>query len=316
MKTTVGFVGLGIMGEPMAMNLLRAGNHLVVWNRTPEKCEPLRAAGAIVAANVQEVFDRAEVVIMMLASGDAIDAMLLRGSDGFAARVQNHLIVHMGTTSPEYSLSLAQDIDAVGGKYVEAPVSGSRKPAEAGQLIGMLAGAEDAIAQVQPILAAICQETMICGPVPSALMMKLSVNIFLISTMTGLAESFHFAAKQGLDLQQLRGILDSGPMSSSVSRIKSEKLVTGDLSAQAAIADVLKNNALIAVAARQAAIATPVLDACHALFAETDALGYGTEDAAAVIRAIEARTASARLDSVQLDSVRPVSADPVSDDGD
>lgn len=86
-------------------------------------------------------------------------------------------------------------------------------------------------------------------------------------------------------------------MSSSVSRIKSEKLVTGDLSAQAAIADVLKNNALIAVAARQAAIATPVLDPCHALFAESKALGHGTEDMAAVIRAIEARTAAAQLDS-------------------
>jgi 3-hydroxyisobutyrate dehydrogenase len=95
---------------------------------------------------------------------------------------------------------LEADIRAVGGHYVEAPVSGSRKPAEAGQLVAMLAGDADAIADARPLLTPMCRETMICGPVPNALLMKLSVNLFLISLVTGLAEAVHFADRHGLNL--------------------------------------------------------------------------------------------------------------------
>lgn len=305
MRTTVGFIGIGIMGEPMARNLVDAGTDLLIWNRRPEKSAALLAAGARAAADAAEVFRSARVTIMMLANGDAIDSVLGRGTEEFAENVRDRVIVHMGTTPPEYSLGLATEILAAGGSYLEAPVSGSRKPAEAGELIGMLAGPDEVVAEVRPLLAPICRETVVCGAVPAALMMKLSVNIFLISTVTGLAESFHFAEQQGLDLQQLRGILDSGPMSSSVSRIKSEKLVESDFAAQAAIADVLKNNQFIASAARAAGIATPVLDACRALFAETDALGHGSADMAAVIRAIEARTSAARGPGRPVESIQP-----------
>jgi len=305
MRTTVGFIGIGIMGEPMARNLVDAGTDLLIWNRRPEKSAALLAAGAREAADAAEVFRSARVTIMMLANGDAIDSVLGRGTEEFAENVRDRVIVHMGTTPPEYSLGLETEILAAGGSYLEAPVSGSRKPAEAGELIGMLAGPDEVVAEVRPLLAPICRETVVCGAVPAALKMKLSVNIFLISTVTGLAESFHFAGQQGLDLQQLRGILDSGPMSSSVSRIKSEKLVESDFAAQAAIADVLKNNQFIASAARAAGIATPVLDACHALFAETDALGHGSADMAAVIRAIEARTSAARGPRRPVESIQP-----------
>lgn len=305
MRTTVGFIGIGIMGEPMARNLVDAGTDLLIWNRRPEKSAALVAAGARAAADAAEVFRSARVTIMMLANGDAIDSVLGRGTEEFAENVRDRVIVHMGTTPPEYSLGLETEILAAGGCYLEAPVSGSRKPAEAGELIGMLAGPDEVVAEVRPLLAPICRETVVCGAVPAALMMKLSVNIFLISTVTGLAESFHFAEQQGLDLRQLRSILDSGPMSSSVSRIKSEKLVESDFAAQAAIADVLKNNQFIASAARAAGIATPVLDACHALFAETDALGLGSADMAAVIRAIEARTSAVRGPGRPVESIQP-----------
>lgn len=286
----IGFIGLGVMGQPMALNLARAGTRLIVWNRSPERCEPLVQAGVRVAASPDEVFAAAHVVILMLAHGDAMDAALTRGTPAFARNVAGRTIVHMGTTSPEYSRGLDAEIRAAGGHYVEAPVSGSRKPAEAGQLVAMLAGEPERVEQVRGLIQPMCHETFVCGPVPAALQMKLSVNLFLITMVTGLAEAAHFARRHGLDMQQFRAVLDAGPMASSVSRMKLVKLAERDFSVQASIADVLKNNQLIAEAARRAGIASPLLDVSHALFAETLALGFDREDMAAVVRAIEART--------------------------
>jgi 3-hydroxyisobutyrate dehydrogenase len=291
----VGFIGLGVMGQPMALNLLRAleiagERPLVVWNRTPAKAEPLRAAGARVAASPAEVFRRTRVVFLMLADGPAIDAAVGRGMPEFEAHVARHVIVHLGTTSPEYSLGLAADVRAAGGEYVEAPVSGSRGPAEAAQLVAMLAGDPVAVGKVHPLIRTMCAELVTCGAVPNALLMKLSVNLFLITMVTGLAEAAHFAERHGLDLRQFAGVLDAGPMASSVSRGKVAKLLASDFAVQASISNVLYNNDVIAEAAKARGVAAPLLDVCRALFGETEALGLGGSDMIAVIRALERRT--------------------------
>jgi len=289
-----GFIGLGVMGQPMALNLARAGTRLIVWNRSTDRSEPLRAAGATVATTPAEIFTQTRVVILMLADGDAIDAVLGRGTPHFGANVAEHTIIHMGTTSPDYSRGLEADIRNAGGSYIESPVSGSRKPAEAGQLVAMLAGDAAAVERVRPLLQPMCHQTMVCGPVPSGLLMKLAVNVFLITTVTGLAEAVHFAERHGLDMEQFRAIVDAGQMASSISRVKVLKLVTHDFDVQASITDVLKNNRLIAEAAREAKVASPLLDVCYALFGETLALGYGQSDMVAVVHALEARTDSGR----------------------
>ena len=287
----IGFAGLGLMGQPMALNLARAGTPLLVWNRTAARSAELRAAGARVAASPAELFARTETVILMLAGEEAIDQVLCRATPDFGARVAGHTIVHMGTTSPAYSLGLEADIRAAGARYVEAPVSGSRKPAEAGRLVAMMAGEETATRGVRPLLKPMCHETTVCGAVPNALYMKLAVNLYLITMVTGLAEAAHFAERHGLDMRQFVEVLDKGPMASSVSRVKATKLLDHDFAAQAAAADVLMNNRLVAAAARDSELASPLLDVCHELFDETVALGHGRADMVAVVRAIEGRTA-------------------------
>jgi len=286
----IGFIGLGVMGQPMALNLARAGTKLIVWNRTADRTESLRAAGAQVAASPAEIFRRTRIVILMLYDGAAMDSVLGRGTPDFATNVADHIIVHMGTTSPGYSRGLEADIRAQDGAYVEAPVSGSVKPAEAGQLVGMLAGEAAIVDEVRPLLGPMCRQTVPCGAVPNALLMKLAVNQFLIPLVTSLAEAFHFAERHGLDTTQLQAVLDAGPMASSVSRVKAAKLVSRDFTVQTAITDVLKNSRLTAEAAREAGIASPLLDVCEALYGEAVAQGHGQSDMAAVIRAIEART--------------------------
>jgi 3-hydroxyisobutyrate dehydrogenase len=286
----VGFVGLGVMGTPMALRLAQAGIPLVVWTRNRERAEPVRAAGAVVAANAAEVFATADPVLLMLANAEAIDDVLRRGTPAFTALVRGRTVVHMGTTAPEFSRDLEHDIREAGGRYVEAPVSGSRTPAERGELVGLVAGEHPAVARVRPLLAPMCREVVDCGVVPNALLVKLAINLFLITMVTGLAEAVHFAERQGLDLNRFLSVHDNGPMASAVSRIKADKLVRGDFDVQAAAADVLMNSRLAADAARRARIATPMLDVAHGLFQDTVDLGFGTQDMAAVVRAIESRT--------------------------
>ena len=287
---TMGFIGLGTMGEPMALNLVKAGTPLIVWNRSLAKCDALASAGATVVRDVADVFSQCRVVVLMLADGTAIDAALARGGSAFGERVRERILINMATVPPSYSKALEADVRAAGGRYVEAPVSGSRKPAEAGHLVAMLAGQSEDVASIRTLLAPICRQSFECGAVPGALRMKLAVNVFLITMVTGLAEATHFAERHGLDLARLVAVLDAGPMASDVSRGKAAKLLNRDFARQAAISDVLKNNRLVVQAAREAGIASPLIDVCFALYGETESLGLGDEDMIAVIRAIERRT--------------------------
>ena len=286
----IGFIGLGVMGEPMALNLAGAGVSLLVWNRSPGAGEKLRAAGAEIAATPESVYAGSEIVILMLANEQAMDQVLARGAPQFAQNVAGHTIIHMGTTSPSYSRALEADILAARGAYVEAPVSGSRKPAEDGALVAMLAGDTAGVNRAAAAIKPMCREIFICGPVPNALLMKLAVNHFLISMVTSLAEAFHFAEAHGLEAEQLRAILDAGPMASAVSRTKAAKLASRDFTVQASIPDVLKNSRLAVNQAKAAGLASPLLSICERLYAEAWGLGEKNSDMVAVIRALEARS--------------------------
>jgi 3-hydroxyisobutyrate dehydrogenase len=277
----VGFVGTGVMGQPMALNLARQVD-VLAWNRTPDRLRALAEGGAAIAGDVDEVFAGCDVVLLMLADGQVVDEVLGRGTPRFAELVADRTVVTMGTTAPSYSADLERDVLAAGGSYVESPVSGSRQPAQDGTLVAMLAGRAAPVDLVRPLLA----------PVPSALTMKLTVNLYLITLVTGLAETAEYADRHGLDLAVLRDVLDAGPMASDVSRGKLAKLVAGDLSVQARLADVRYNTDLIAALARSSGTATPLLDVARELFLEAEALGHGGLDMLGVVHAVAARSAA------------------------
>lgn len=292
----IGFIGLGVMGQPMALNMAKAGTKLIVWNRSAERAKPLRAAGATVVSSADEVFARTRIVFAMLYDEAAMDAVLGRGTSGFGKLLSGHVLVSMASIAPGYSRGLAADVHAAGGRYVEAPVSGSRKPAEAGQLVCLLAGDPETVAEIRPLLAPMCRATVVCGPVGDALLMKLAVNLYLDTMVAGLAEAVHFADRLGLDLGKFQAAIDSGQMASDITRVKIPKLIARDFSVQAATADVFNNTRLIADAAREAGIVSPLLDLSSDLYGENVDLGNGRLDMVSVIRAIEARTEAGRPD--------------------
>lgn len=278
----------------MATRLARAVVRLSVWNRSSAPLAALAGEGARVAQSAAELFADSDVVILMLANEAATDAVLGRSvpADSQAhgllrVPLAGRIVVNTGTVSPQYSQALSRDVLEAGGAYVEAPVSGSRVPAEQGKLVGMLAGEAAAIESVQPLLAHLCADTFLCGAVGNALIMKLAVNTYLITLVTGLAESFSFARKHGLDLVTLRAVLDAGQMASPISRVKTEKLASQDMSPQASITDVLMNCELIVAAATRAGATSPLLTVCRDLYAKAKALGVGGLDMVALGRAIE-----------------------------
>ncbi|MES2058459.1 MAG: NAD(P)-dependent oxidoreductase [Pseudomonadota bacterium] len=290
----IGFIGIGVMGTPMALNLLKAGIPIIVWNRSPEKCEPLRKAGAEVAATPDALFARASTVLMMLIDEAATNAVLDRGTPEFAAKVAGRLLVNMGSVPPAWSRALAQDVRTAGGRFVEAPVSGSRKPAEAGQLVGLVAGEREDMTRVTDLLKPLCRETIQCGAIGKALLMKLALNQFLLAMTVGLAEAVHFAERNDLDLAAFKTAVDAGPMASNVSRLRSAKLIERDFERQTSVDDAWNSARLVTNAARDTATASPLADACRTLLGEASELGHGQLDMAAVLCALEARSGSGK----------------------
>lgn len=275
----------------MAANLLRAGIPLCVYNRSPEPCEALASAGAEIATSAAHLFARCETVVLMLPDDDSADTVLGRDSADFASRVAGRLIINMGTHSPDYSRALSRDIAALGGRFVEAPVSGSRGPAETGELVAMVAGAPDAVADARPLIAPMCREQIHVGDVPRAMAMKLAVNLYLISSVTALAEATRLATASGLDLDQFARVITAGPLGSSMATTKLDKMVRRDFAPQAAVRDVLKNARLVASAAERLGTEAPLLRESLARFQAIQSMGSGTLDMAAILISYEAEPA-------------------------
>ena len=289
MGRVIGFLGLGIMGLPMARNLLAAGHDLLVWNRSEQALTALAAEGAQAAASPAEVLSGAPITLMMLQNGEVIDAVLGRGTEGFETNLMDRTLVHMGTTAPSYSVGLERDVLAVGGRYAEVPVSGSRVPAEEGRLIAMAAGRTETLDEVEPLLAPMVASVIRCGTCPKATQMKLAVNTFLASQMLGLVEATHLAEAADLDTDLFRQVLWNGPMASDLMRMKLPKLLERDLTPQASVDNSLDNLNLMLGAAEEVGTDLPLIRTGCAVMADTADAGHGPADFVASILTLEAR---------------------------
>ena len=285
----VGFIGLGLMGEPMAANVRRHGIPLTVWNRSRPAADRLVEAGATRAATAYEVVGSCDATIVMLADAEAVARVLAPAGATFRAAVRGRGIVHMGTTDPSFSAWLDARVRESGGWYVEAPVSGSRVPAAAGTLVAMTAGPSDRLDELATVFEAMCAQVLRCGLPPKATQMKLAINVLLIDMVTALAEAWQFAERQGLDLATFAEAVRSGQLSAPVVKVKLDKLTDNDLTPQAALADVLRNAELIRSAAREAGVPVPVLEACHGLLVDAVGSGLGPLDMVGVVRAFPGR---------------------------
>lgn len=286
MATTVGFLGLGIMGAAMARNCLRAGHDVMVWNRTAQATEPLAAAGAKVAATPARAAAHGDVIILMLTDPEACQAVLF-GPDGVAESLgPGKTVINMSTISPAYARQAAAAVRETGADYVDAPVSGSKKPAEEATLVILAGGNETTIAAVEPVLLAMGKKVARCGEAGMGSTMKITVNFLLGAMAEGLAETVRLGEALGLSRNALLDVVMAGPMANDLYRLKDPMFRADDYPAQFPAKHMAKDLRFAQEAATAAGAATPTLGALAGLYRKLVDAGLGDADFAAVIKAL------------------------------
>lgn len=284
--TTIGFLGLGIMGAPMAANLIRAGYKLTVWNRTADKCRQLVDLGAQQAASPREVVAASDITIAMLADPAAAEAVCL-GPDGVTSGIgAGKGYVDMSTVSPETSRKLAEAVRATGALFLEAPVSGSKKPAEDGTLIILAAGDRQLFDQVQPLFEAMGKKNLYLGEVGRGARMKLVVNMVMGGMMTMLCEGLALGSKAGLESTDILDVLNSGAMENPMFKLKGPLIAQGVFPTAFPLKHMQKDLRLALDLGNQLGQALHTTASSNELYKTALGMGLGDSDFAAVSRAI------------------------------
>ncbi|WP_265570041.1 NAD(P)-dependent oxidoreductase [Sphingomicrobium nitratireducens] len=280
-----GLIGLGTLGEPVARHLLAANPELVVWNRSPEPAARLGEAGATVALDPVALAESCDTIFLVLSTEQAADEVLQRDEHGtIGLDIEGRTIVQLATVSPDHSEALEVAVKAAGGAYVEAPVSGSRVPAERGELVAMIAGSHAAKARVLPLFDPFTAKVIDCGDVPGGIAMKLASNVMLVPLMLGIVESMAFAKRAGLDLAVFGEMLKSGQMASPILKVKVDKILSGDWSPQAQMDNVVTSGGDAVALAHRLGMADTLLERALAYVDAACEEGLDKEDVVAVFK--------------------------------
>lgn len=221
----IGFAGLGIMGSAMAANLVKAGFAVTVWNRSMEKCAPLSAMGASIASSPRDLAESVDIVISMMANPAAVESVR-DGADGIVAGLSaGKGYLDMSTIDAETSCESARMAHGRGAFFLEAPVAGSRKPAEDATLTIMAAGDRGLYDKALSVLEKLGKKIVYLGETGNAARMKLANNLVMCGALVALCEGVALAAASGLDPQALLEVLDSGAVANPMFRLKGPQIV-------------------------------------------------------------------------------------------
>ncbi|MFB6074745.1 MAG: NAD(P)-dependent oxidoreductase [Haloarculaceae archaeon] len=282
--TTVGFVGLGAMGAPMAWNLDDAGHDLVVYNRTTERERPFAEAGIAVADSPKHLTKRADVVCLMVADGDAVAEVLERDLGVLAGLVEGTVVVQMSTIGYDETLAAAEAVREAGGRFVDCPVSGTVGPAREGTLVGLAGGDDADLDAVASVLEAMCDPVLRCGDVGDGTAMKLFVNTLLGDMMAAYAEALTFGARQGLAVEDMLEVVESGGLAAPLYSAKTAQIRADDYESRFPVDYQHKDLTLALDRAGETGVSMPVAAAAREQFSAARGAGHGGEDMAAVVR--------------------------------
>ena len=272
-------LGTGVMGAPMARNLARAGHEVRAWNRSPDKAAALRDDGVEVRDDPAAAAAGADVVLTMLADADAaLDvarrANLADGQIWWQAST-------IGLEGIEQCAALAEETGAV---LVDAPVLGTRLPAEEGKLVVLASGPDSALDACAPLFDTVGQRTMRLGAAGTATRLKLAVNLWVLVVTQGTAETIAFAQSLGVKPEWVLDALEGGALDLPYFRMKSKLMLDEDFPASFALALEAKDARLVAEAAERHGADLPVARAIAERFTQATEAGHGEEDMAATYR--------------------------------
>jgi len=286
-QINVTVLGTGTMGTPMATNLSRHGFSTTVWDRNPAGARALEGVGAHVSAEPGEAVAGADVVISMLPNGEAVQSVFDHQGVLDAMR-PGSVWAQMGTigvAATDRMAALARERRA-DVSYVDAPVSGSKGPAESGDLIVLASGPVDVRARMEPVFAALGRRTVWLGDAGSGMRVKVVLNAWLAFVMEGLAETLTLADDLGVDHAQIFDVLDGSPLAAPWAVSKAHKIDSGDYSAEFALEWALKD---VDLALDSVLDRLPALAAISEQWHRATVEGYGRLDLSAARLALGAR---------------------------
>ncbi len=276
-KLTVAVLGTGIMGEPIALNLLRSGITVRAWNRTRAKADPLAHDGALVCAEAAEAADGADVVITMLHDGDAVEQVM---AGVLPAMEEGAVWAQMSTVGIEGTGRLATLAHEREVPYVDCPVLGTRKPAEDGTLLVLASGPRDE--RVQRVFDAIGSRTTWVGEGTEASRLKLVANSWVLALTAGVGEAIALAEALGLDPRLFLEAIEGGPLDSAYAQMKGGAIVRGEFAPSFKAITAAKDAALVASAGRAFGATPRVAEAVRDQFRRTVELEHGEQDMSAI----------------------------------
>jgi len=277
-KPTVALLGTGTMGAGMARNIAAAGMPLHVWNRSRTKAEPLADAGAPVASTPAEALRGASIVVTMLFDTDSVADTMQQAREGLAPGT---VWVQQSTVGVDGADRLGALAEQLGVVYVDAPVLGTRKPAEEGALVVLASGPEDIREALAPLFDAIASRTTWVGPAGAGSRLKLAANAWVLTVVEGIAESLALTRALGLDPQLFLDAVAGGAMDAPYVQLKGSAMLQGDFAPSFGLDGAAKDADLIVAAARDAGVELAVVEAARDHFARALAAGHGGQDLSA-----------------------------------
>jgi 3-hydroxyisobutyrate dehydrogenase-like beta-hydroxyacid dehydrogenase len=288
MQTRIGFAGLGLMGSRMARQFLDKGFPLTVWNRTPERCEPLAAAGARVARTPRELAEASDVVVTCVADPNAVGRIVFAEDGVRAAARPGFRYLETSTISPGLARRVAEVLRARGADMLEAPVTGSKLGAEKGTLVLMTGGRREVHDELMPVMMAIGSKAIHCGEIGQASVVKLIGNTLISFMLEGLCEGLVVGRKAGLSIETMLEVIMATGYSSPYFTFKGGAIARREWDTHFSIDLMVKDQGLMLDEAGARGVPMPGLAAIREVFQAARAQGFGAEDIAAVVKAVEA----------------------------
>ena len=282
---TVGFIGTGLMGLPMAERLLATDRTVIAYNRTQAKLEPLNKAGAAIAQSPVEVLQQAECVLLMLTDATAIQTVLL--SPEARPAIAGRTIIQMGTIAPSESRAIAAEVEAAGGDYLEAPVLGSIPEAQAGNLIVMVGSSPEQFQRWLSLLQQLGPEPQWIGEVGSAAALKLALNQLIGSLTTAFALSLGFVMQQGVEVETFMNILRDSALYAPTFDKKLQRMVERNYAnPNFPTKHLLKDMSLFLGEAQSAGLNVSSLEGVRAILQIAQKMGLAEADYSALFSAV------------------------------
>ncbi|XP_027091850.1 glyoxylate/succinic semialdehyde reductase 1 [Coffea eugenioides] len=287
MGEEIGFLGLGIMGKAMAVNLLRHGFKLTVWNRTLSKCDELVEHGASVGETPAAVVKKCKYTIGML-SDPAAALSVVFDKDGVLEHIcTGKGYIDMSTVDADTSSKISEAITSKGGHFLEAPVSGSKKPAEDGQLVILAAGEKALYEEALPAFNVMGKKSFFLGHVGNGARMKLVVNMIMGSMMNAFSEGLELADRSGLNPQTLLDVLDLAAIANPMFKMKGPTMLQNNYTPAFPLKHQQKDMRLALALGDENAISMPVAAAANEAFKKARNLGLGDLDFSAVHQTVK-----------------------------